>query len=448
MVHRYFPQTEEDRKEMLSFLGVESVEELFQDIPEAVRLKRTLKVGEGLSEGELMRHMRNLAGKNTDLTQLVSFLGAGVYEHYIPSVVSHLLSRSEFYTAYTPYQPEISQGELQAMFEFQTMVCEITGMEVANSSMYDGATALAEAAMMAAGDKKRKKVIISRAVHPEAREVLTAYAHGQGIQVEEVAFEEGLTSLEDLERKMDETVAAFIVQYPNFFGAVEDLSSLGEVVHRKKGVFIVSANPVSLGLLTPPGRMGADVVVGDMQPLGIPPQFGGPHCGYFAVTSTYMRKIPGRIVGETKDEKGRRGFVLTLQAREQHIRREKATSNICSNQALNAVAAAITMAALGRKGYAELARLNFQKAHYAEHLISALPGYENPFKAPFFNEFVVKTPIPVREIQERLLRHGILAGYDLGKKYPELENHLLIAVTDLRTKEEVDRFVRLLEGLQ
>ncbi|MBE3553410.1 MAG: aminomethyl-transferring glycine dehydrogenase subunit GcvPA [Thermicanus sp.] len=448
MAHRYLPQTEEDRKEMLSFLGAESVEELFQDIPEAVRLKRTLKVGEGLSEGELMRHMRNLAGKNTDLTQLVSFLGAGVYEHYIPSVVSHLLSRSEFYTAYTPYQPEISQGELQAMFEFQTMVCEITGMEVANSSMYDGATALAEAAMMAAGEKKRKKVLISRAVHPEAREVLATYAHGQGIEIEEVAFEGGLTSLEDLKRKMDETVAAFIVQYPNFFGAVEDLPSLGEAVHRQKGVFIVSANPVSLGLLTPPGKMGADVVVGDMQPLGIPPQFGGPHCGYFAVTSTYMRKIPGRIVGETKDEEGRRGFVLTLQAREQHIRREKATSNICSNQALNAVAAAITMAALGRKGYVELARLNFQNAHYAERHISALPGYANPFKAPFFNEFVIKTPRPVPEIQERLLSHGILAGYDLGKKYPELEHHLLITVTDLRTKEEIDRFVRLLEGLQ
>lgn len=447
MAHPYLPQTKEDQQEMLAELNVQSIEDLFQDIPEAVRLRRPLQIEEGMSEGELLRHFRELSRKNRDVTGLINFLGAGAYEHTIPSVVPHLLSRGEFYTAYTPYQPEISQGELQAMFEFQTMVCEITGMEIANASMYDGPTALAEAAMMAAGETKRKKILVSRAVSPEAREVLATYAHGQGIEVVEIGLENGATSLEDLTTKMNDEVAGAIVQYPNFFGVIEPLPDIEEIVHRFKGLFIVSANPLSLGLLTPPGEFGADVTVGDMQPLGIPLQYGGPYCGYFAVTSKLMRKIPGRIVGQTKDEEGRRGFVLTLQAREQHIRREKATSNICSNQALNAVASAICMAALGKEGFKALARRNFENAHYAHRLLSHIPGVGVPYQAPFFHEFVISLRKPVGEVLDGLLQRGILAGLDLSPFYPELSNHLLITVTDVRTKAEIELLAKGLEEL-
>lgn len=447
MAHPYLPQTKEDQQEMLAELNLQSIEDLFQDIPEAVRLRRPLQIEEGMSEGELLKHFRELSRKNRDVTGLINFLGAGAYEHTIPSVVPHLLSRGEFYTAYTPYQPEISQGELQAMFEFQTMVCEITGMEIANSSMYDGPTALAEAAMMAAGETKRKKILVSRAVSPEAREILATYAHGQGIEVVEIGLENGATSLEDLTTKMNDEVAGVIVQYPNFFGVIEPLPDIEEIVHRFKGLFIVSANPVSLGLLTPPGEFGADVTVGDMQPLGIPLQYGGPYCGYFAVTSKLMRKIPGRIVGQTKDEEGRRGFVLTLQAREQHIRREKATSNICSNQALNAVASAICMAALGKEGFKALARRNFENAHYAHRLLSNIPGIGIPYQAPFFHEFVISLRKPVGEVLDGLLQRGILAGLDLSPFYPELSNHLLITVTDVRTKAEIELLAKGLEEL-
>jgi len=446
--HRYLPQTAEDHKEMLEFLGIKSTEELFSDIPEEIRYKGELKISKALAEPDLVRYMSGLANKNKNLKQVTSFLGAGVYEHYIPSVVNHVISRSEFYTAYTPYQPEISQGELQAIFEFQSMVCEITGMEVANSSMYDGPTALSEAAMMACGETRRKKVLVSRAVHPEAREILLTNAHGQGIEVVEVGLADGVTDLNQLAQLADESVAAVIVQYPNFFGQIEDLAKIEAIAHSKNALFVVSSNPLALGILTPPGAYGADVVVGDMQPLGIPTQYGGPHCGYFAVTNKLMRKIPGRIVGQTKDDQGRRGFVLTLQAREQHIRREKATSNICSNQALNALASAVCMSALGKNGLQELAKLNIQKAHYAKNQIAKLSGYEIPFNQPFFNEFVVKTPRPVNEILESLLKEDIIAGYDLGRDYPEFKDHLLIAVTDLRTKEEIDRFVSRLEELK
>lgn len=448
MSHRYLPQTSEDQKAMLAAIGIESTEQLFSDIPESIRFKGELNISKAMAEPDLVRYLSKLAQKNKSLKQITSFLGAGVYEHYIPSVVNHVISRSEFYTAYTPYQPEISQGELQAIFEFQTMVCEITGMEVANSSMYDGATALSEAAMMACGETKRKKVLVSKAVHPEAREVLATNAHGQGVEVVEVGLADGITNIEHLKELMDDSVAAVIVQYPNFLGQIEDLGKIEPIIHQHKALFIVSANPLALGMLKPPGAFGADVVVGDMQPLGIPTQFGGPHCGYFAVTQKLMRKIPGRIVGQTTDDQGRRGFVLTLQAREQHIRREKATSNICSNQALNALASAVCMSALGKHGLQELAMLNFQKAHYAKKEIEKLKGYTVAFTSSFFNEFVVKTPKPVHEIISTLIADGILPGYDLGRAYPEFENHLLIAVTDMRTKEEIDRLVSRLEELQ
>ena len=350
MKHRYLPMTEQDQKEMLASIGVEKVEELFSDIPESVRFKGEYKIKPAKSEPALLKELSNLASKNADLKRYTSFLGAGVYDHYAPVIVDHVISRSEFYTAYTPYQPEISQGELQAIFEFQTMICELTGMDVANSSMYDGGTALAEAAMLAAGQTRRKKILISKAVHPEARDVVKTYAKGQHVEVVEIPYQDGVTDIAALKEIISDDIAGVIVQYPNFFGRIEPLKEIEEIVHSVKSMFIVSSNPLALGALTPPGKLGADIVAGDAQPFGIPAAFGGPHCGYFAVTNKLVRKVPGRLVGQTVDENGKRGFVLTLQAREQHIRREKATSNICSNQALNALAASVAMTALGKKG--------------------------------------------------------------------------------------------------
>ncbi|MED4731208.1 aminomethyl-transferring glycine dehydrogenase subunit GcvPA [Aneurinibacillus migulanus] len=447
MKYRYLPMTIEDKEDMLSFLGIEDVNELFSDIPEEIRLKGKLNIPEALSEPETVRHFNRLAGKNVNSMEYAYFLGAGIYDHYIPSTVNHVISRSEFYTAYTPYQPEISQGELQAIFEFQTMICELTGMEVANSSMYDGPTALAEAANLAVGGTKGKKVVISRAVHPEARAILQVNAKGQNYEVVEVDVKNGKTDLQALEEAVDESVAAVIVQYPNFFGTIEDVAAIEEIAHKHKGLLVVSSNPLALGVLQPPGAFGADIVVGDAQPFGIPMQFGGPSCGYFAVREKLMRKIPGRIVGQTVDQEGRRGFVLTLQAREQHIRREKATSNICSNQALNALAASVAMSALGKQGVQEVAWLNVQKSQYAKNQITALDRYEIAFDVPVFNEFVIKVPGSVADINRKLLEQKIVGGYDLGRDYPELAGHMLLAVTEMRTKEEIDSLVQGLEEI-
>lgn len=441
MKHRYLPMTENDKKEMLGAIGVSSINELFSDIPEKVQFKGEYKIKAAKSESALMKELAVLSGKNADLKTYSSFLGAGVYDHYMPTIVDHVISRSEFYTAYTPYQPEISQGELQAIFEFQTMICELTGMEVANSSMYDGGTALAEAAMLSAGHTRKKKVLISSTVHPETKEVVKAYAKGQYIEVIEVPYEEGLTDLNALRELATDEIAAVLVQYPNFFGRIEPLKEIEEIVHETKALFVVSSNPLSLGAFTPPGKFGADIVVGDAQPFGIPTAFGGPHCGYFAVTNKLMRKVPGRLVGQTVDEEGRRGFVLTLQAREQHIRRDKATSNICSNQALNALAASVAMTALGKKGVKEMAHANIQKAHYAKKVF-AERGFELVFDGPSFNEFVIKLSKPVKQINQVLLAKGIIGGYDLGRDFLALDNHMLIAVTELRTKEEIDTFVK------
>ncbi|HJV46985.1 MAG TPA: aminomethyl-transferring glycine dehydrogenase subunit GcvPA [Bacillota bacterium] len=448
MKYRYLPMTQEDQLEMLSFLGIENVDDLFVDVPESVRYKGELQIPEALSEPEVVKHFSKLASKNVNSNEYAFFLGAGIYDHYIPSTVNHVISRSEFYTAYTPYQPEISQGELQAIFEFQTMICELTGMEVANSSMYDGPTALAEAANLAVGGAKGKKVLVSRAVHPEARSILKVNGRGQGYGIQEIAVQSGVTDLADLAQAMDDDVAAVIVQYPNFLGSIEDLAAIEKIAHSKKALFVVSSNPLALGILQPPGAFGADIVVGDAQPFGIPMQLGGPTCGYFAVREKHMRKIPGRIVGQTKDHDGKRGFVLTLQAREQHIRREKATSNICSNQALNALAAAVAMSALGKRGVQEMATQNVQKTQYAKNEISKLDGYEVVYSAPTFNEFVVKVPRSVGEINRELLKNHIVGGYDLGREYPELAGHMLLAVTELRTKAEIDALVKGLEGIR
>ncbi|WP_416653945.1 aminomethyl-transferring glycine dehydrogenase subunit GcvPA [Bacillus amyloliquefaciens] len=440
MKHRYLPATEQDKKEMLKAIGAETIDELFADIPEDVRFQKDYQIKKAKSETELTRELTKLAAKNKDAVTYASFLGAGVYDHYQPVIVDHVISRSEFYTAYTPYQPEISQGELQAIFEFQTMICELTGMDIANSSMYDGGTALAEAAMLASGHTKKKKIVISAAVHPESRDVLKTYAKGQYIEVVEVPAKNGVTDLEALEHAVCDKTAAVIVQYPNFFGQIEPLKDIEPLAHKGNSQLIVSSNPLALGILTPPGAYGADIVVGDAQPFGIPTAFGGPHCGYFAVTKKLMRKVPGRLVGQTEDENGRRGFVLTLQAREQHIRRDKATSNICSNQALNALAASVAMTALGKNGVKDIARQNILKADYARRQAEKA-GLHIAFDGPMFNEFAVRLNEPVKEANRRLLQQGIIGGYDLGLAYPELKQHMLIAVTELRTKEEIDSLI-------
>lgn len=443
MKFRYLPMTDKDQKDMMETIGIDNIEKLFADIPKDIRFDGELKIEEALDETTLLKEMGRLANKNINIKEYNSFLGAGVYEHYVPTVVNHMLLRSEFYTAYTPYQPEISQGEPQAIFEFQTMVCELTGMEIANSSMYDGPTALAEAAMMSAGHTRKKTILVSKTVHPEAREVLKTNAKGQNLTVIEIDEKDGVTDLDHLSSEYNDDTACVLVQYPNFLGNVEDLKAIEEIAHQGKGLFVVSSNPLSLGVLQPPGKFGADVVVGDVQPFGISTQLGGPHCGYFAVTKKLMRKVPGRLVGQTADDHGNRGFVLTLQAREQHIRRDKATSNICSNQALNALAASIAMSALGKHGVKDMAMQNIQKAHYAKEQLKK-NGLEIAFDKPTFNEFVVRLNKPVKEVNEELLSHKIIGGYDLSRDYPDKENMMLVAVTELRSKEDIEEFASVL----
>ncbi|MEK4700337.1 aminomethyl-transferring glycine dehydrogenase subunit GcvPA [Solibacillus sp. FSL R7-0668] len=440
MKHRYLPMTELDQQEMLATIGVATIDELFADIPEKVRFKGQYNIKAAKSEAALMKELAQLAAKNKDTATNVSFLGAGVYNHYKPIIVDHVISRSEFYTAYTPYQPEISQGELQAIFEFQTMIAELTGMDLANSSMYDGGTALAEAGMLAAGHTRRKKLLVSGAVHPEYKDVVATYAYGQSIEIITIPTKDGVTDIEALKGLVDDQTAGVIVQYPNFFGQVENLQPLADITHDAKGLFIVSSNPLALGILTPPGKLGADITVGDAQVFGIAEAFGGPHCGFFAVTNKLMRKVPGRLVGETVDQDGRRGYVLTLQAREQHIRRDKATSNICSNQALLALAASVAMTALGKQGVQEMAKQNIVKTRYAKNAFEAA-GFEVVYQGAHFNEIVVKTTASVTDINKKLIEKGIIGGFDLGRVYPELANHALIAVTEIRTKEEIDALV-------
>ncbi|MDQ0256405.1 glycine dehydrogenase subunit 1 [Evansella vedderi] len=442
---RYLPDTEKDQKEMLSLLNVHSIDDLFEDIPVDIRLEGELNIPKADPEPILLKKMSQLAGKNKHANHYPIFLGAGTYDHYIPSVVNHMISRSEFYTAYTPYQPEISQGELQAIFEFQTMVCELTGMDVANSSMYDGFTSLAEAASLAVASTRRSKVLVSKGVHPESRSILNTVARGQGYSVEEVNLAAETTDLERLQEQMEKDTAAVIVQYPNFFGSIEDIKEIKKIAAEKGALLVVSANPLALALLQAPGKLGADIVIGDMQPLGIPMAFGGPHCGYFAVNKKFMRKVPGRIVGQTSDEQGKRGFVLTLQAREQHIRRDKASSNICSNQALNALASAVCMSALGKQGIRHMAQLNLEKANYMAKLLEE-KGFSVVNKSAFFNEFIVELPISVKEANAALFDAGIIGGYDLGTDYGSY-NHMLVAVTDQRTKEEIDQFAEVLEAV-
>lgn len=441
MSHRYIPLTDQDKQEMLDTIGAKSISELFGDVPADILLDRNLNIAKGEAETSLVRRLNLLANRNITKETHASFLSAGVYDHYAPAVVDAMISRSEFYTAYTPYQPEISQGELQAIFEFQTLICELTDMDVANSSMYDGMTSFAEACILAFSQTKKNKVVVSKGLHYQALQVLHTYAKTRKeFEVVEIDLNGTITDLQKLEQAIDDDTAAVAVQYPNFYGSIEDLEKINSFIADKKALFIVYANPLALGLLTPPGTFGADIVVGDTQPFGIPTQFGGPHCGYFATTKKLMRKVPGRLVGQTQDDEGNRGFVLTLQAREQHIRRDKATSNICSNQALNALASSIAMSALGKQGIYDIAVQNLKHANYAKQLFKH-KGFE-VLDGNSFNEFVVKFDEPIKEVNLKLADQGIIGGFDLSEVSDDFNNHMLVAVTELRTKEEIDNFVQ------
>ncbi|MBE3575613.1 MAG: aminomethyl-transferring glycine dehydrogenase subunit GcvPA [Firmicutes bacterium] len=443
----YLPNTPEDRQRMLERMGIASTDQLFEDIPEEVRLKRPLNLPPALSEMELWDHLRELAGRNRPVTQYLSFLGGGAYEHFIPSVVGQIVSRSEFYTAYTPYQAEISQGVLQAIFEYQTMMCELTGLPVANASLYEGGTAAAEAMLLAVAHTRRNEVVVSTAVHPEFRQVLATYAAPRGIVLRQVPYKGGLTDLAAWEQVIGPQTAAVILQNPNFFGGIEDCREAFAVAHRAGALAVAIVNPFTLGVLAPPAEYGADVAVGDGQPLGNPLSFGGPYFGFMAVREELVRRLPGRLVGQTHDRQGRVGYVLTLQTREQHIRREKATSNICTNQALNALAATVYLAAVGPRGLRQLGELAVQKAHYAARRLAGIPGWRLRWEYPFFHEFVVASDDNPEELNARLLDYQIIGGLPLGEFYEELADSHLFCVTETKRKADIDRLVSVLEGL-
>lgn len=440
----YIPHTDKDRQEMLAAVGVAGFDDLYQDVPEDVRFP-DLDLPEAISEMEVMGQLQALSEANLELGHATSFLGAGAYSHYIPSVVDHILRRNEFYTAYTPYQPEISQGTLQAIFEYQSLMCQLTAMDISNASHYDGATALAEAIILALNQHrgKRTRVVLSPAIHPQYREVVRTYT--QGMDLEIVGDEKCDHGPEDLMKLLDENTTLLAVQYPDFFGHIEDYTALSKAAQDVGALFCVVVNPLALGLLKPPGEFGADVVVGEGQPLGIPPSYGGPYLGIFTTKEKYVRKMAGRLVGETEDTRGQRGYVLTLTPREQHIRREKATSNICTNQGLMALAAVVYLSTMGKAGLRKVAELCYHKAHYAAQKIGELDGYDVWNTKPFFHEFVVSCPKPVAEINEYLLDFDILGGYDLGQDYPDLKDHMLVAVTETVSVDEIDDFVSALE---
>ena len=443
----YIPISPKERDAMLETVGVKSLDDLFDAIPARHRFPQ-LDLPAALTEMEALDELSDLAQANENVrSDLVSFLGAGMYNHYIPSVVDHMLRRGEFYTAYTPYQPEISQGTLQAIFEYQSLMAALTGMDVSNASHYDGATATAEAVSLAYAQfrGKRRKVVVSPTVHPQYRAVINTYT--QGMDLELVGNDSNAdldTQPDELANLVDDNTALLIVQYPDFFGRVYDYTRLIETAHEKGALVCVVANPTALALFKTPGSMGADIVVGDGQPLGIPMWYGGPSVGFFTTRKKYVHKMAGRLVGETVDNKGQRSYVLTLTAREQHIKRERATSNICTNQGLIALGTAVYLSLLGKKGLRQVAELCYQKAHYAAQELSKIDGMGLCFTEPFFHEFALCVGRPVDEVNAHLLEHGILGGYDLGQDYPSLKDHMLIAVTEMNTKEEIDTLVEVL----
>ena len=430
---------------MLSAIGVTTIEDLFEAVPSKHRFP-VLDLPDALSEMEVIAELTALAEANDHTQDYAIFRGAGAYHHFIPSAVNHLLLRGEFFTAYTPYQPELSQGTLQATFEYQSMMCALTGMDAANASHYDGATSFAEAVTMAVeiGRHKRMKAVVSHNIHPQYRAVARTYHQGSGVTL--VGDNES-KSLDELAEMIDEDTAMLAVAYPNYFGQIDDFSGLAKKVHDKGALLVFVVNPMALALFKSPGELGADIVVGEGQPLGIPLGFGGPYLGFFATREKYVRKIAGRVIGETVDQDGKRAYVMTLRPREQDIRREKATSNICTNQGLMSLTVAIYLSLMGKHGLRKVAELCYHKAHYAADNIDKLDGYKVDTRKPFFNEFVVKCLRPVAEINQNLIERGIIGGYDLGKDYPEYEDHMLLAVTEMNSKDEIDTLVAALQEM-
>ena len=438
----FIANTDQQRQEMLAELGL-SLDELFADIPADLRCG-PLDLPEGMSEQSVRQHLAELAQKNS--SQMISFLGAGVYDHFIPAAVDALASRSEFFTAYTPYQPETSQGTLQAMYEYQSVICRLTDMDLANASLYDGGSALYEAAVLAIRATGRERLIIDNSFNPLYRKVLRTYTRNLHWDLVEVSSTGGLADRQSIKDQLDQRTAAVIVQNPNFFGCLDDFSDIAEYAHACGALLIVACYPISLGLVKTPGQMGADIVIGEGQSLGLPLAFGGPYLGFIAARRKFMRKIPGRIVGRTVDLAGRTGFVLTLQAREQHIRREKAVSNICSNQGLCALTALIYLSLLGKKGLPELARLCADKAAHAHQRLLDIPGVKTPFPDTcFFNEFIIELPSSAEQLTARLLERQIIPGLPLGRYYPDMDKCLLIAVTEKRSKDQIEALARALE---
>lgn len=443
----FLPNTDDNRRDMLAAIGVSSTEELFQDVPAAFRFPH-LKLPKAVSEMEVLAELNALANKNSSMSGLANFLGAGAYHHFVPSAIPYLVGRSEFSTAYTPYQPEVSQGTLQAIFEYQSMMSDLTGMEVVNDSHYDGATAMAEAAIMAVNvsNGKRTKILVSPSIHPQYRQTLRTYLPGNQTTI--TGDEDLTTSLDELKAKLDSNTACLIVQNPTFFGDLLDVNGLADVVHAAGALLVVLANPViSLGMLKTPGSYGADIVAAEGQPLGAGLNFGGPYLGIFATREKLMRKMPGRLIGKTTDTQGRDGFVLTLSTREQHIRREKATSNICSNESLIALTAAMYLAYMGKDGLRAVAEQCYHKAHYAAAEIAKIAGFAVIQTNCFFNEFVVKCPAPVDEINDTLLKLNILGGYNLEKDYPFAKNQMLVCVTEMNTRKQIDALVTGLRSI-
>ena len=438
------PNTEKDRAEMLSAIGVESFEELLSNVPPELLNTSFDSLDDGLSEYEVSKILSELASGNLHSGEAVSFLGGGSYDHFVPSIIGEIISRSEFLTAYTPYQPEVAQGTLQAIFEYQSMICALTGMDVANASMYDGASALAEAALLATSYTTRNKLLIASTVNPSHRDVVKTYIQGDSLELVTIPHNDGTVDPDEIKSLIDADTAAVLIQSPNFFGCIEEAEKITNIAHENGSLFIVSADPISLGILKRPGEYGADIVVGEGQGLGSPTQFGGPYLGIFAAKMELVRRMPGRIAGQTWDVDGKRGFVLTLQTREQHIRREKATSNICTNQGIVMLIATIYMALMGKQGISSVAELSTRRSHYLADEINKLPGYEVMFNAPFFKEFVVKTPIAPAKIIDTLLTKKFFAGIDLSAYDYDIENGMLVCVTEKRSKEEMDRLVELL----
>jgi glycine dehydrogenase subunit 1 len=438
---RYIPNTDADRQIMLEAMGLATVEDLFGGIPNGLRFAGPLNIPKALAEQEVLRHMRTLAGHNADVENYAAFLGAGAYHHFIPSIVPVLTSRGEFMTAYTPYQPEMAQGTLQALYEYQTLICQLTDMEVANASLYDASTGVAEAVLMARRMTQRDEALLSEAVHPEYRAVLRTYLQNLGMQVHEVAVDEaGQTPLARVRERLSPHVACVVVQSPNFFGVIEDLTGFAAALHQEKALLVQAvAEPVSLGLLKPPGAWGADIVVGEGQSFGNALSYGGPYLGFFATKDQFVRQMPGRLAGETVDAESRRGYVLTLSTREQHIRREKATSNICTNEGLCALAATIHLCTLGKVGLRRLAELNLQRATYTRQQLAAIPGCRVPFAGPTFNEFVLETPKPAAYLIRQLSAQHLIPGIDLGRFYPERSHQLLLCVTEMNSRDDIDR---------